>query len=579
MAEPYYGLFNERAPADTTRRPAQGRWGTAPPPAGATGATTRSSPMSTVMNAVGGVRKAGAMTPPTQSKPQEPPWTPKSAPGVGEDWWSRYGDKWNEPGAASDYWKGVQGFFTNPTTSGETNVQNLADQLKDPGAMENLYDEFRSTGQFQLPGMGENAAYDAMTKLQPTGQGEDYYNANKGFFNYGTDLQGRNQGFQDRLGGNAVGDRAAAIQGDIDNATRMQGFFDETRGDLTRAGYTERMAQGYEDTPSYNELFLTGGGAGGGLDALYSRLQQQGGRALDERAAAAGGFNSGAALRANEELNRDLIGQHVQAVQAASSAADASKMARLGEGRALMQGADTALTSRIGTGYQGAEGSDRISLGRADAALKLAQALGGETRANVGLGAQISGQTDAGLLSKVMGGGQLANSAQELAFNRIMGGADVALRGQDAGNTRIRTGLEGAQGAQAGQLSRLLGAGSLENTGQGMILQRLLGGGQLAAGAGNEDITRLTGGQAGATTSQRLGMDRETGVFDKVMRQAQAQAATYGAGMDKARQEQFQTGLAQIEAMVKSGQITAEQGQQQTNQLLQWLMTPLAVAK
>lgn len=121
---------------------------------------------------------------------------------------------------------------------------------------------------------------------------------------------------------------------------------------------------------SYAEDYLTGGGAGEGLDALYGRLTSEAGRHLNDQAAAAGGY-SGAALRANQEMQLGMNANHARDMQAAVGAADSGSAARngmmqsmLGLGGNLATGAGNDALSRLTGGMNAASAAQAAQQGR-----------------------------------------------------------------------------------------------------------------------------------------------------------------------------------------------------------------------
>lgn len=403
----------------------------------------------------------GAPPPAYPTGPQQPSqWTPQSAPGYQEDYYTRNAYRWEQPSQTSQYWNGQRGWFNGPQ-QGETTMTEISDGLRNPG-------------------QGESTMRQNVQRFDQRGDFENWWNANADKF----------------TGPSALEKMQGKIYGEIDGARAMNNFWNQTRGDLNDS-YTEKMARNFQGGPSFSEDYVTGGGAVSGLDTIYDRLSQKSGQRLDNAAAARGGFNSGAALRNRQEMQSDLDAQYVRDYQAAIAQADAAKNARIGTELNVMQGGDSSLRGRLTTGYQGAMGSDQSSLQRAGAMQDLATALSADNRANLSLAGQFAGQS------------------QQFGDNRLKSLMDYSERGDRLGMDRMQLRGNAATSAQSQAMQRIMGglsgAGEVERD----EITRLSGG-QNAAGAadnaretrlGNmfERLMRLGGAQAG-TYGQ--GMDR-----------------------------------------------------------------------
>lgn len=505
-------------------------------------------------------------------------WTPKSQPGVGEEYWGKYGDRFTQPNQANQYWNGVSGFFANPSATGaEDSLMGYANALGGHSSKsETAYDDLLSSGAYSNPsdmekfwqgqqgmfserGFGEDMSrqlsMDSLRNLSPS---EQYNLLHQDDFS--------SPGYLERNVGN--------IAGGIDKDTRNAEKFWSTVGNpnLSRASYTEGLANNYRPEASYSEQFLTGGGATGGLDSLYDRLYNTGSRQLDDAAAARGGYNSGAALRASEELQKDLGAQHVRDVQAASTQADSAKMARLGYGLDLMQGADTSLRGRVDLGMQGSGQVDQEAFARAQALQALYSGVGGERRSDAAAGGQLAAAASEGQNNRLNLALNAGRTSEQLGLDRGTAGATLANLATNAGRNRNLDRLAASGAADTSFTNRIRNAADLTKSSQDMTMNRLMTGGQLSNNVAGTDLAYLTGGSAASLAAQNAQRNRENDVFNNTRALAEDQAGTTERANAAARSEQTQLMLSQIEGLLKSGNVdaqTAAQLNQLRSQLIQ----------
>ncbi len=501
-------------------------------------------------------------------------------PGYGEDYYTRNQSRFDAPTQSSQYWAGQQGFFNGPN-EGEDNIRGYANEIgHSPTGVEDLYDQYLGSGAYTTPGDYENFYRDHGQELNNPGAGES---AIKGFlpqYNAPGSMEefwAKNSGALDGPG--SLEQHQGAIQGNIDSAVTMADFFGKNRGNLERSGYNERMAQDYRATPSYSEDFYGGGGAGSGLDTLYDRLYEQGSRRLGNEAAAKGGFNSGAALRGTEELSKDLTAQHVRDVQAAAGQADTQKNARLNTQLGIMTGADTSMRGRLDLGFKGARSVDDVALERADAMQKLYEGVGGEKRSNLSTMGGLARDSQSSMLSRLAGGVNAGSTLDNLTDQRFKTRASTAKDAQEAAFDRMTKGLTGAGMASDDRFRRLKGGADLESTASRDELARRGLGGTLSGNADSSEDARLSLGMTAATGAQTLKQDREHKKFEDAMSIAEHQAKTYGAGMDAARREKFDADLAEVNAMVRRGDISAQEGIAKTENLIALIKAPIALGE
>lgn len=542
----------------------------------------------------GGSTAPAAPPAPPGGGDSKPPWTPNSPTGYGENWYAANAYQYNHESAANNYWNGVQGQFTGPTQY-ETGMKGYADQLgNNKSPLESLYDQQYGSGQFTqptagedwwsqnggqygAPSQGEQSLGNVVGQLGSTGSMEDWAKQNGGFFTQSGDME---KFFRDNSGAllnnNNLAQHQGGIANDINSARNTGAFFNATAGDLLSPSYTEGLANSYQKTPSYNEQFLLGGGATQGLDQLYSRLYDQGSRRLGNEGAARGSFNSGASLRASEELGADLDAQHVRDYMTASNQADASRLSDQSYGLNLMQGADTSLRGRVSLGLSGANMADTTALGRAKAGQDLYSGVSDETRNNLGLAGDWAQNSQSDALARMTEGGNVANNANSQWLNRMEdttnaandqanqwrqrldSGSQGASRATNDWATRMNTGKDFAQGASDDWMQRMNDAGGMQKTMNDMLMDRLMNGGTLAGNADAGYWNALNQGQTAANSAQNMQENRENNVYRNLSDLGGKQAGTYGQGTDKARDEQRQSMMDEINGLIAKGGITSQ---------------------
>lgn len=527
------------SPEDAARRSSGGaaygggsRTPPTPTPYGSTHSSTTAPPRAPVGGSAAG---GGAST---------DPFTPYSAPGFGEDYYKAHKDFYDKPGAGADYWNGVQGFFANPSY-GENQLNNIGDRLFNiPGAAEDRYDRYNASGAYDTPGAAEDfwskygnqmmqpgAADAALTSninnLSQKGYGENWWEQNQG--NFGK------SGF-------------------------LENEFPYIGDKLRQSSYGEKYADAYRPQDSEAEMFLHGGGATGGLDAMYDRLYQQGSKEIGAAGAARGSYNSGASLRGVQELSADLTSKHVKDLQSAVNAADAAKLGRDRYGMDVMAGGDKSKVDRLsllGTTAEKAQAST------------LARLLGGSTASNA---AQASGTNRMNALTGA------STALGNLVDQRNQTGSQASERAQTAADRRYRTGMDASKIAGDSYMDRLAKAGTAYGGATDRALNRVVQGGQLAGAAGVEDNTRVTSGQNAANSADVGKTNRENSVFNNLYKLAEGKASTYAGMTDKQRSEELQLKLTEIEGKLHEGAISAAEAKQLTDMYTELLKAPLAVA-
>lgn len=494
---------------------------------------------------------AGSGHPTTHAPPGAPattttaaPFVPYSAPGDAENFYAQHKGFYDQPGAASQYWNGVKGFYAQPQQA-ETDLHNWGQELHNtPGVAETRYADNARAGAYDTPGAAEDFWSKYGAEFMKPSRGEDALG-----------------GVLDSLKAPGAAETYYDQHGkDFADPGVMEQLYPQMRRQLEGPGYTENLATGYNPEASAAEQFLTGGGATGGLDAVYDRLYNQGAKRIGEEGAARGSYNSGASLRAGQELSGDLTSRHVADLQAASTAADKGKMDRFGYGLNLMTGADQAMQGRLGL------------LGRTAGEAQ------GAKNTRVLSGGKLASDAETGMLGRMHETTGASTALGDLVRKRGEFGSVASERAQGAARDRFKSGIDAAGVASRSAIDRVSAAGTLEQSGARLALDRMDGAGRLSASAGTEDNTRIAGGVAASGVSQSAKENREAGVLRNLMEVANAQAGKYASMTSEQRSAEMQLKMTEIEGLLKRGQISASQYTQMRDMYQQLLGMPLAVA-
>lgn len=563
---PYYVPDPGETPTSSTRYVGSGRVSSTPPRPQSGGNLVE--PSSATGGASGGYYNNGAPTPlpagthygvggggsttgsdianhwPTPKTEPEQPFTPYSAPGFGEDYYKAHKDLYDKPGAGADYWNGIKGFFANPSY-GENQLNNIGDRLFNvPGAAEDRYDRYSASGAYDTPGAAEDFWSKHGDKMMQPGAADEALTGN--IHNLGQKGYGENWWEQH--------------QGEFDKSGFLEKEFPYIGGQLRAPSYGEKYADAYRPQDSEAETFLHGGGATGGLDAMYDRLYQQGSKRIGDQGAARGSYNSGASLRGVQELSADLTGRHVQDLQAAVNAADTAKLARERYGMDVMAGGDKGKLGRLDLLGTTADKAQSATLSRL---------LGGSQASNA---AQSSATTRMGALTGA------STALGNLVDQRNQTGSQASERAQTAADRRYRTGMDASKIAGDSYMDRLAKAGTAYGGATDRALNRVVQGGQLAGAAGVEDLARVTGGQVAANSAETGKQNRENSVFNNLYKLAEGQAGKYSSMTDQQRSEELQLKLAEIDGQLKKGAISAAEAKQLTDMYNKMLQAPVSAA-
>lgn len=374
--------------------------------------------------------------------------------------------------------------------------------------------------------------------------------------------------------------RAGAIDTDLSKIANAEDAYTSGAPALKAKGYAERLADQWDPSKlTYSEQFLTGKGVPG-LDATFDRLKEKGRRDLENRAAASGSFNSGAALAAEGELTKDLDSDYVGKLMEMSNQADVNSMARAAEGRGLATNADTGLRSRYATLSQAGREADISAEARATGRRELGESLSQEQRLRL--------QEQA----------KLAADAQKYRFDRLEGSMRGAAVADSTRGARLEGGRALSTASDTGRINRFDALGRLGSVADAETRQRAVDKAKLfdelrqrqaewkdkaadsalkgdnagKASIGDDlgliklaegiDQGRDEFGNTVATGTQKLFEGRERGNFDDITRFTDGLATRLSSLSEGERVTEVNLALEGINAVLANGNATAEQKQQ-----------------
>lgn len=540
---------------------------------------------------------------------------PLTQPGTAEDWYAKNAWRWSQPTEQQNYWNGIRGDFTNRYNPTNTQQQynTLTGELAGPqqgtqqawntsgyfaggpGAGENYASNAIGSGYFSTPGDMERYYTDNVGKLTGPQAGADAARAAGGALTAGPGAAEQNYGdARTALAGINYGQGAiGAATGAAGRAQNTQGFFGSavapfafgnTVGDESRY-----FLPGLRDK-SYSEKMLESGS--GGLIDPYQRAQDKQTRQLSDAMAAKGMFNSGAAARAQEELDADIAASEAKDRISLAGQADASKIARTGAAQSFSQAAGSEALGRMGLGLTGAEASDASTRANADELMKAYGMASGEGLQKIALGTAAGSAAEQAMIQRLFQGGQLGLSADQDVQNALQEGGVLAGNAQTAGENRYKTGFDIAKGEQDLASGRMKDAADYGLKGDASDLERiktLFGAGQ---GMDAADLAalqqQLSQDQQGFTMSgtvdaqtrqrlldefnqaesvQNLFQGRQGQDWNQGFALAGAESGLTAGATSRATDEQGQLALQQIQNLVNQGALTQQQGQQMLDQL------------
>lgn len=273
--------------------------------------------------------------------------------------------------------------------------------------------------------------------------------------------------------------------------------------------------QGLRDA-SFSENLLTGGEGQRGIDLAFERERTKSQRALDDAMAARGLFGGEASIRGSIELGQDI------------AARKAMEMANL------------------------AKQADAARLGRTDSARDFAAAGAGEGRQRVELGGKLTGQAEGFDLERKRDLGDLLEGVDRLGLDRAERGARLGLDADAADLDRGNSAMD-----------RAVDMDELSLDGERFALDRIMAGSELAGASDASSLDRLNAGASVADRVQGRFEGRERGALDDIMGATNQASGAYLDQMNRQLDDWFAAEEMKIQAMLDSGEISAEQAQAQ----------------
>ena len=501
------------------------------------------------------------------------------APGTGESWYEKNKGRWNQPRNASQYWNGMRGSRPNATS---TNWGYVSGQLRNQGGAGRArgWDaaNIRNVANNSQPGMSEDYSRNAAGYFAAPGEMEWYYRDNKDFFGN----QGTGESFvRNNMGGfqreGVAETNYGNVRGALKGNNRTAGYFDDTKGYGTGASAVDDE-RGYFSPSlrdkSYSEkMYETGSG---GLIDPYARAQEKQTRQMRNVAASRGMFGTGASLRLEEELGRDIAAEEARDRIALAEQADSQRLGRAGAALDFASEAEQARLGRLGFGLEasmGADESTRQNLGLETDAAKTAQAAMID---RLFKGGELGLMADDRALNRIMGGGEMADKAQGRGLDRVKGGSEVMSRGQEDQRKRIqdqidawaksagietdadrseREGLDAIMRG-AGDVDRQFNADDAHDFNQARLLDE-------------DERAWLESEQTAAYGAQGAMEGREGTAYDRIAGNARTQAGAVGGSLSEASTEDREMAQDVINTIMQQFGLTAQQAERQVEELYQ----------
>jgi hypothetical protein len=462
-------------------------------------------------------------------------------PGTGEKWWQDNQREINDPGKFGDHLTAATGRILGQNYQ-PTNTIGANDTIK---------------GAYTQPTYGVTNAGDVSRQLKNTTRGENIQTEAADFFR----------------GPNLASDYAKGSAAFFKKPTRSGGYADDMIPGLQEQGQGEtnvygQLGENIVGTESGNFLPDLRGksrseslydSGNEGLNTFYDREAQKRSRVLTNQLAATGMFGSGETVRGLSEIHADLGASQARDMADLARQADEAFLGRSGEARAFSTAAGGEALDRMGMGLD----ADRVGLDRTRLGGDLVNQADVNDLDRVMGGADVAGQGDE---SRRLQGEALANVGHNLTqdeLDRLGMSADTGLAGDQERRQQLDLILESATSADDARekAARL-----------GLDIEELLG-----------DMTLAGDEQNWGRTLDRFGMasdvqDMFEGRWgDRVERElgaGKAQAGLVAGATDKISDTDMQLGKDTIENLVATGALTAQQGEQ----LLEDLMNGGALA-
>lgn len=387
------------------------------------------------------------------------------------------------PGAYEQWAPGAASQFNGPSNvetlygSGNTGVLNTSRSAGLGDVSGGVYQDWaaQNKGAFANPGQRETFANTTGRQLAGPGMLE----ANAG------GLAGRfsdpslRENLAGRLGGELRGPSNAQqiygqVRGSLSGDGSVNKRFDQMGDSFDQQGALENWSDQYAADPmkaSRSELLYDSGH--GGLADHYDYAAKRAMDATQRASAARGGFNSGQASFAENDIMRQIRGEEAQNKASLAGQADSAERTRYAQGQGFAQDEGNAYRQRIMDAFGLSQADDQSTLDRATGLSGIAR------------GADASEATRRGQALDVATAGDQGELQRTGAQADIYGAADAGTR------ARIGLGSDIAAGADRGMLDRMGAAGDMQYRSEG-----------LAAGQATEN--RMRAGAADSEQRQRL---------------------------------------------------------------------------
>lgn len=457
--------------------------------------------------------------------------------------------------------KQVAGQLSGPTLSSQTYGQ-YADQLGQQSAGEQRYAD--TAARYDTNALSQ-AAPGFQNALAQQSAGEQRYAATQARYDTNA-LSQAAPGFQAQLAktsageqryadtaskynDNALNQAASGFNAKLNAPTNLESSLGSIAGKYAApsdASKTFQSQYGQLAGPGALEQFAASDLAG--TNPYYRQLQAQQSADIDASMAARGGFNSGAAMKAQSLAASNLSAQQYQQEAQLQGQAQAAMQSRLGQQQAAA-GDATAAT------YAGLAGQTS-TLSAADA----------QRLARTQSGIDMTTQQAAANLGYLNSGQQAANSAGAASLARTQAGIGLADQQASADLGYLTAGQAAANAASAQSLARTHEGIGLASQQASTDLGYLQGGQQAANAASAQSLARtqagidLTRGTDATNLAQNLGY---VNAANSAGAGQVSQYSAYGqmaAGQDAATQAQNMNYLSSAAAAQKASQDRQQQG-------------------
>jgi hypothetical protein len=388
------------------------------------------------------------------------------------------GDSFNAPTDVENYVKGVANYFTTQS-QGEKNASTALGELATTGAMEQAYPGIMDA--ISRINYGQQAIGDVRKELEGAGNAQAFLDRNRGMTTTAAapiPAQAFNQWLQ--TSGQWYGPSGESMPEKYQRFLKETGYGKSTTTQTEPGWFDQNIALDEYNkyfapltrNQSYSEQLYSGGEGGRAIDTYYDRNQQKAEKDLNRQLAARGIFNSGRALRSNEELGADVAAAKAQQLQSLAGQADASMIARTGAAREFMGTAAEETIGRKGIEATASGLADTAAVNRAgkltdvfgmasDEALgKTAQQTSASSAAQKARDERLSGVATGNLAlsnterERIEGGGRMADLSSNTYLNRRKAQADVYGKGADIELDRYKTSADAGTSADNAQTAR-----------------------------------------------------------------------------------------------------------------------------